>query len=259
MAKMKPSAKVTAPLLNREGQGGSPVNALIFDYGGTLDTRGRHWAHVIWDGYKEARIPVTEEQFREAYVYAERALAKAPIVLPTDNFRDLMQKKLEVETQHLVEMGVWQPTVEERRRLSDQVALYCYEQARLTVMESRETLLRLHEHYPMVLVSNFYGNIQTILQDFQLSEFFPQVIESAVVGVRKPDPAIYQLGVDAIGLPAEEVMVVGDSYGKDIVPAKRVGCQAAWFEGPGWAPEEVDRSLPDHIITHLSDLEKILL
>ena len=60
MAKMKPSAKVTAPLLNREGQGESPVNALIFDYGGTLDTRGRHWAHVIWDGYKEARIPITE-------------------------------------------------------------------------------------------------------------------------------------------------------------------------------------------------------
>lgn len=256
---MKPSAKVTAPLLNREGPGESPVNALIFDYGGTLDTRGRHWAHVIWDGYKEARIPVSEEQFREAYVYAERALAKAPIVLPTDNFRDLMQKKLEVETQHLVEMGVWQPTVGERRRLSDQVALYCYEQARLTVMESRETLIRLHEHYPMVLVSNFYGNIQTILQDFQLSEFFPQVIESAVVGVRKPDPAIYQLGIDAIGLPAEEVMVVGDSYGKDIVPAKRIGCHAAWFEGPGWAPEEVDRSLPDYIITRLSDLEKILL
>ena len=235
------------------------IKALIFDYGGTLDTRGRHWAHVIWDGYKEARIPVTEEQFREAYVYAERALAKAPIILPSDDFRKLMQKKLEVETQHLVEMGVWQPCVEERRRLSDQVAEYCYQQARQTVMESRETLLRLHERYPMGLVSNFYGNIQTILRDFQLTEVFPQVIESAVVGVRKPDPAIYQLGIDALGLPAHEVMVVGDSYGKDIVPAKKIGCHAAWFEGPGWAPEQVDRSLPDLIITQLSDLEKELL
>ena len=259
MAKMKPSAKVTAPLPSMEGKGESLVKALIFDYGGTLDTRGRHWAHVIWDGYRKARIPVTEEQFREAYVYAERALAKAPIILPTDNFCDLMQKKLEVETQHLVEMGVWQPTIVERRQKSDEAALYCYEQARQTVMESRETLVRLSKHYPMVLVSNFYGNIETILRDFQLADFFPHIIESAVVGVRKPDPAIYQLGVDATGLPAHEVMVIGDSYGKDIVPAKAVGCHAVWFEGPGWAPEEVDRSLPDYIITQLSDLENILL
>ena len=259
MAKMEPSAKVTATLPDREGQEESLVKGLIFDYGGTLDTRGRHWAHVIWDGYKEARIPITEEQFREAYVYAERALAKAPIILPSDTFLDVMQKKLDIETRRLVETQAWATTDTERRDASDRIARYCYQQARETVSESRETLLRLRGRYPMVLVSNFYGNIETILRDFRLAEFFPRVIESVVVGVRKPDPAIYQLGVDAIGLPAEEVMVVGDSYGKDIVPAKTVGCRAAWFEGPGWAPEEVDRSLPDYIITHLSDLEKILL
>ena len=47
--------------------------ALIFDYGGTLDTDGRHWAHVLWEGYCQAEIPVTNEQFRDAYVFGERA------------------------------------------------------------------------------------------------------------------------------------------------------------------------------------------
>ena len=46
----------------------------IFDYGGTLDTAGRHWGKVLWHAYSRHNIPVTEEQFREAYVHAERTL-----------------------------------------------------------------------------------------------------------------------------------------------------------------------------------------
>ena len=119
---------------------------------------------------------------------------------------------------------------------------------------TRHILDRLKERYNLVLVSNFYGNIETILTDFHLSHYFSAIIESAVVGVRKPDPAIYALGVEATGHKAEEVLVVGDSYGKDIVPAKTIGCQAVWLRGEGWQPETVDENLPDAIIAHLDEL-----
>ena len=52
------------------------INTIIFDYGGTLDTDARHWAHVLFEGYRHAQIPVDEPDFRDAYVYGERALAK---------------------------------------------------------------------------------------------------------------------------------------------------------------------------------------
>lgn len=45
---------------------------LLLDYGGTLDTNARHWAHVLWDGYQHCNVPVSESQFREAYVFGER-------------------------------------------------------------------------------------------------------------------------------------------------------------------------------------------
>ena len=99
-----------------------------------------------------------------------------------------------------------------------------------------------------------YGNIQTILKDFGLFDFFADIIESSVVGVRKPDPAIYRLGVEAMGLPAENVLVVGDSFSKDVVPAKTVGCKVAWLKGEGWGNEEIDETLPDVIITDLPEL-----
>ena len=107
-------------------------------------------------------------------------------------------------------------------------------------------------------MSNFYGNIQTILKDFRLFDAFADIVESSVVGVRKPDPAIYQLGVDAMGYDADQVLVVGDSFSKDMVPAKKVGCKAVWLKGEGWGGEVTDDSLPDAIITDMTQLLSIV-
>ena len=63
---------------------------------------------------------------------------------------------------------------------------------------SREVLLRLRKDHPMVLVSNFYGNINVVLREFQLDDLFDSVVESAVVGIRKPDSRIFTLGVEAM-------------------------------------------------------------
>lgn len=230
------------------------LKSIIFDYGGTLDTDARHWAHVLWEGYRHTGIPVSEDQFREAYVYGERALAKAPIICPEDNFHTVLLKKISQETQYLLQQAYWHPSEEIRQTAIHNTADYCNAYVERNLTTTRHILDRLKERYNLVLVSNFYGNIETILTDFHLSHYFSAIIESAVVGVRKPDPAIYALGVEATGHKAEEVLVVGDSYGKDIVPAKTIGCQAVWLRGEGWQPETVDENLPDAIIAHLDEL-----
>jgi len=83
---------------------------------------------------------------------------------------------------------------------------------------------------------------------------FQTIIESAVVGVRKPDPKIFMLGVEALGLKPEEVIVVGDSMDKDMIPAHEAGCRTVWFKGEGWTSDPVDESIPDNIITCLEQL-----
>ena len=106
----------------------------------------------------------------------------------------------------------------------------------------------------MVLVSNFYGNINEVLREFGLDKYFQAVIESAAVGIRKPDSRIFSLGVEKLGLAAEEVMVVGDSFYKDIEPGIKAGCQTAWFKGPGWTDKTYDERVPDKVITDLAQL-----
>ena len=63
---------------------------------------------------------------------------------------------------------------------------------------------------------------------------FRHVVESAVVGVRKPDPAIFQLAANALQLPPSDIVVVGDSYEKDLLPARAIGCRTVWVKGEEW-------------------------
>ena len=236
----------------------SGVKALIFDYGGTLDTNARHWAKVLWEGFKAAQVPVSEDDFRVAYVHGERTLARTPVIQPEDDFHVLLLKKVDIETRHLVETGCWHASETERAEKAKEIADYCYSYARRTVTESRHTLERLMRRYPLVLVSNFYGNIGTILRDFGLEHCFGSVIESAVVGVRKPDPAIYRLGVEATGCAAAETLVVGDSYDKDVLPARAAGCRTVWLKGEGWTDQAEDETVPDAVITRLDELLRML-
>jgi putative hydrolase of the HAD superfamily len=198
----------------------------IFDYGGTLDTGGQHWGQVLWHAYERHRVPVTEAQFREAYVYVERTLGRNPIISPDFTFRQTLETKLRLQLEYLkVENEKYRQTI-----FAD-----LYERTKAITAQSREVLLRLKEQgLPMVLVSNFYGNIHTVLHEFSLDGLFLKVIESAVVGIRKPDPRIFLLGVEALGLKPEEVTVVGDSFDKDIIPAHEAGCQTIWLRGEGW-------------------------
>lgn len=198
----------------------------IFDYGGTLDTGGQHWGQVLWHAYERHQVPVTEVQFREAYVYAERTLGRNPVIRPDFTFRQTLETKLRLQQEYLkVENEKYWQTI-----LDD-----LYERTKTMTAQSREVLLQLKDHgLPMVLVSNFYGNMHTVLHEFGFDGLFHKVIESAVVGIRKPDPRIFLLGVEALGLKPEEVTVVGDSLDKDIMPAHEAGCQTIWLRGEGW-------------------------
>ena len=234
------------------------VKGLLFDYGGTLDTDGRHWAPVLWEAYQHACVPVSYEQFRECYVYGERALAKSPIVVPTDTFRDVLQKKVVQQFAYLKQHSYWQPGVEDENNALFLIVDYSYNYVQRHVEKSREVLQQLRKHYPMVLVSNFYGNVEAVLKDFGLDVCFQAIVESAVVGVRKPDPAIYQMGVERLGVKTENVLVIGVSYEKDMLPAMQIGCRTVWLKGEGWTDDAYEDVAVDIVISKIEDLLEVL-
>ena len=219
------------------------AQAYIFDYGGTLDTGGRHWGRVLWSAWQQAGVPVSEARFRDAYVYAERTLARQPIVRPDFTFHQTLAAKLQLELER-VGQTAYLPAVLD----------VVYAATQQHTAHSRAVLRQLAARRPLVLVSNFYGNISTVLREFDFDGLFSHVVESAVVGVRKPDPQIFLLGVEALAMRPGQVTVVGDSIDKDILPARAAGCHTVWLQGEQWTDAPVDTTIPDRIISDLKEL-----
>jgi len=230
------------------------IKGIIFDYGGTIDSNGKHWAEVLWEAYEDNQAPVTKKDFRDAYVFGERYLATNYVIEPSDTFKNLLEKKVDIQINWLVEKG-FLPANAQTAQYAHLVSSQCYNFAGAALQKAKPVIQKLYSKYPLVLVSNFYGNVQSVLNDFGIIDYFREIIESAVVGIRKPDPAIFSLGVKALGFAPEEVVVIGDSYSKDIIPATETGCKTIWLKGLGWEKDEESGQLPDVVISDFRELE----
>lgn len=220
----------------------------IFDYGGTLDTGGMHWGKALWHAYERCGVPVTEQLFRDAYVHAERTLGKNRIIMPDFTFKQTLDTKLRIEMEYIADKLLGFVVDEWHDKVLDDIYTRTLGFTADSVKQIKK-LRRLHPDVGVVLVSNFYGNVETVLEEMGFKGLFDKVIESAVVGIRKPDPRIFALGVEALGLKPEECIVIGDSYDKDIVPANKIGCRTVWIKGEGWTDDEPDKCCANITLT----------
>jgi len=233
------------------------IRGILIDYGGTLDTGGHHWFRVFAEQYASAGIAVDEALLRAAYIHAERQLEQhSELVKATDTFSDVLQQKIAYQFDYLLQHGQGF-----RADRQEQLVIACDDFARRKVQESAQVLALLSEKYPLVLVSNFYGNIQSVIKEYGIADYFRTIIESARVGVRKPNPEIFRLGIQYLNIPAQEVLVVGDSYKNDIAPAQSMGCKTARLKGRGWDTEEDSTAgqSADIIMSNINELTKILI
>jgi putative hydrolase of the HAD superfamily len=227
------------------------IKGLIFDYGATIDTNGKHWFEVFWDVYAANDVPVSKQDFKEAYTYGERYLALHPVIRKDDTFMDVLRAKTELQLKWLQEQKKM-PINVKFKNYSLAISNQSYNFVGSVLEKAKPVLEKLAFRYPLVLVSNFYGNIGAVLKEFELDVYFNEWIESAVVGIRKPDPNLFMLGVKALQLLPEEVVVIGDSYEKDIMPAQSIGCRTIWLKGAG---EKTGNA--DAIICDFKALERI--
>lgn len=83
------------------------------------------------------------------------------------------------------------------------------------------------------------GRLEELMRLVGLAERFDFMLDSFVVGVRKPDPAIFRLALERMGLEPRDAVYVGDSYGHDALPALALGLGAVLVDPLGLHPESV--------------------
>jgi putative hydrolase of the HAD superfamily len=99
---------------------------------------------------------------------------------------------------------------------------------------------------PMAVVSNSEGRLAALLDELDWSRWFVAIADSGALGVAKPDPGIFTWVLERLGVPAGEVVHVGDSRGADVEGALAAGLRAVWF-GPA------ARDLGDDRVTACAD------
>jgi putative hydrolase of the HAD superfamily len=96
---------------------------------------------------------------------------------------------------------------------------------------------------------------QDELDRFGLAPYLDHTVFSADAGVWKPQPGIYRLSLDALGVAAAEAVFVGDMPEHDIVGAQGVGMRAVYIKNKAFIPDGVH---PDAVIARLEELPPLV-
>jgi putative hydrolase of the HAD superfamily len=90
---------------------------------------------------------------------------------------------------------------------------------------------RLKENgYRLGLISNFEGWLEEMLVELEVGHLFDATVISGVEGVEKPDPLIYEIAIERVGIRPETAVHVGDSVVADVKPALSVGMKAVLLD-----------------------------
>ena len=80
--------------------------------------------------------------------------------------------------------------------------------------------------YKLAIVSNAEGQVAGNAKRFGLADYFDEIIDSHIVGVAKPDPRIFQITLERLGVTADEAKFTGDIYSIDVAGARAAGIEA---------------------------------
>ncbi|MBI4639124.1 MAG: HAD family hydrolase [Candidatus Tectomicrobia bacterium] len=223
------------------------IRAVLFDYGGTLDSDGGHWLDRFQALYRQAGLAIEGEKIKEAFYKADGLLPTYPGIREL-SLQELIDLHVELQFQFF---GV------DDRKSKRSIAIHFASESAQTLKRNVKILARLKEKFKLGLISNFYGNVEIICREFDLAPLLDLILDSSVVGVSKPDPKIFKIALERLALPPEEAVYVGDSFERDMVAAKGVGLYTIWLTGPD---ERVcpDEKMVDRKIKTLLELPRVL-
>jgi putative hydrolase of the HAD superfamily len=124
--------------------------------------------------------------------------------------------------------------------------------------EAAAVLDDLSRDYQLALVTNGAPDVQREkLGRAALAQHFSVIVISAELGVGKPDRRIFAAALDALGVPADTAVLIGDSLPRDIGGARDAGMRSIWIDR-GDVVSKPDDPMPDARVAALSQIRSCL-
>jgi len=241
------------------------LRGLIFDLGSTLifNQHNNQWSklrpRMVADLVVELKaqgLAFDDDQFAAAFIH---------------NIEDFDQQRQthfkEITTEYILrvtfqEFNIQANHLDLPRALA---ALFSFSESQWQPMPHvHPTLRRLQERgLKLAIVSNAAdnANVQRLIDNAHLRSYFDPIIVSANVGVRKPNPRIFEPVLKAWNVPANDVVVIGDTLGADILGAKNANMKSIWVTMQADTPYNTahrDTIVPDAVCDTLDKLPEAL-
>lgn len=119
------------------------------------------------------------------------------------------------------------------------------------------------QEYKLGIISNASddADVQTLVDKAEIRHLIDFALSSAACGVRKPNPRIFDLALENWRFTNQEVVIIGDTLGADILGGKNAGIFNIWITRRADSPGNRDHSetiFPDAKIETLSELPALL-
>ncbi len=185
------------------------IKALIFDFGGVLVRTESH----------EARRQVAERlglSPEELYAIVFESEASILAELGRMSSRDRWQRVADLLGLHSVEESV--------------AVMREFFSGDVLDTELVNCVRRMRGRYRIALLSNFTDSLPRLIEnEYGLGDCFDAIIVSALVGMRKPDPAIYRLTLERLQVAPQEAIFI-DDMAENVQAAAALGIHAIQFE-----------------------------
>ncbi len=201
--------------------------AILFDFGGTLDADGLPAVAQFHRAYRVEGGALDADAFADPFRRSDHALAARPDIASLT-----YRATVAAQCAHLAGLLPAEPRLE-----WPVVAQRVVAAATATAARNRPVLAALRAQARLGVVSNFTGNVHHCLAELGLLDLVDTVADSAVVGHAKPDPAIFHVALDALGVTPADALMVGDNPFADVRAAAAIGARTCWITPP-------ERALP---------------
>lgn len=228
-----------------------PLRAVFLDVGDTLMRANPSWEHIYATALAEMGIEVDIEALRHALrrAYHHGGWGMDGGFVPDEETS--FQRTVEIDQMALTELGLGPMPESYFRRLSDLFGMtvnwHIFPDVHPTLdgLKARGLILGV--------VSNWVWSLPELLHALDLVRHFDFVVASARLGYEKPHLEIFRSALAEAGVPASQVIHVGDHVDADVQGALAAGIDPVLIDRVGrYPPSEVPAGVP--VIASLEEL-----
>jgi len=239
-----------------------PVRGILFDFGHTLVDFQRT-QEALHSAYEEIRARIEAVAYMEVPEFLDLVERVAGGVdrLVAESYEQRRMEEVdqaELFRQSLSGIGFDLPD-----DVIEHIVALDHSAYSNSITVEPEVLAALDElrraRYRMGLVSNISLRPDLMRADLErmgLAKYLDAMVFSSEVGLRKPDPRIFQEALDRLGVEPQETVFVGDRLYDDVSGAQAVGMRAVLTRQ--FRQEDDPDYAPDAVISHLSELPEVL-